>query len=164
MIDIKLLRQDPERFKRAAQNKRVNCDIDALVALDDRRRALQQEVDQLKFQQNEIGGQIALYKNPKSKWYQQALADGRTDAELKAEGQKLVEQTAELKNKAKDLEVEFKEVSDRFDAALLTAPQPPADEVPLGKDESENVEVRRIGEVRKLDFEPKDHVVLMTNL
>src|SRR6185436_3350600 len=125
MIDIKLIRQDPERFKRAAENKRIRCDIDGLVSLDDRRRALQQELDQLKYQQNEIGGQIALYKNPKSKWYQQALAEGRSDADLKAEGQKLVDQTAQMKAKAKDLETEFKEVSDRFDAALLTIPQPP---------------------------------------
>lgn len=71
MIDIKAIRQDPDRFKRAAVNKRVNCDVDALCALDDRRRALQQELDSLKHQQNEISGQIAHYKNPKSRWFQQ---------------------------------------------------------------------------------------------
>ena len=79
MIDIKLIHQDPERFKLAARHKRIACDIDAVCALDDRRRALQQELDALKHRQNETGGQIALYKNPKSKWYQQALAEGRTE-------------------------------------------------------------------------------------
>jgi len=164
MIDIKLIRQEPERFKEAARNKRITSDIDALCALDDRRRALQQEIDTLKYQQNEIGGQIGLYKNSKSKWYQQALAQGRTDAELQAEGQKLVEQTAQLKARTKELENEFREVLERYQAAMLTVPQPAAPEVPVGKDESENVELRRVGEVPRFAFEPKDHVALMTEL
>ena len=164
MIDIKLIRQDPQRFKDAARNKRVDCDIDALLAIDDRRRALQQELDGLKFQQNETGGQIALYKNPKSKWFQQALKEGRTEADLKAEGQKLVEQVAAIKEKVKGLDEEYRKVGEQFDAAMLTVAQPAAPEVPVGRDESENVEVRRVGEPRKFDFEPKDHVTLMTQL
>jgi len=164
MIDIKLIRQDPERFKQAATNKRIICDIDAVCALDDRRRTLQQELDQLKHQQNETGGQIALYKNPKSKWYQRALAEGQTDEALKAEGAKLVDQMAELKTRAKQLEDEFREVNEQFEAAMLTVPQPPADEVPLGADDTENTELRKVGDLPNFDFEPLDHVVLMTNL
>lgn len=164
MIDIKLIRQDPERFRRAAANKRVACDIDALCAVDDRRRALQQELDALKHQQNESSAQIAHYKNPKSKWFQQALAEGRPEAEIRAEGETLVAEVAALKNRAKELEAEFKQVCEQFDKAMLTVPQPPADEVPVGRDESENVEVRRIGEPPQFGFEPKDHVTLMTAL
>ena len=66
MIDIKIIRQDPQRFKQAAEHKRMSCDIDTLCSLDDRRRTLQQELDQLKHEQNETGGQIALYRNPKT--------------------------------------------------------------------------------------------------
>ena len=84
-------------------------DIDAVLAIDDRRRAAQQELDGLKYQQNVISGQIALYKNPKSKWYQQALAEGRSESELKAEGQKLVDQSAEMKER---LKVAQKETAD----------------------------------------------------
>ncbi|HOB75776.1 MAG TPA: serine--tRNA ligase [Phycisphaerae bacterium] len=164
MIDIKLIRQDPQRFKDAALAKRIHTDIDAICALDDRRRAIQRELDLLKHQQNEISGQIALYKNPKSKWYQQALASGRKEDELKAEGQKLIDQVAELKARTKDLDAAFKQVNDELTAALLTVPQPADPEVPVGKDESENVELRRVGEPPKFDFEPKDHVTLMTAL
>lgn len=164
MIDIKLIRQDPQRFKQAAADKRIHTDIDAICALDDRRRTIQQELDSLKHQQNEISGQIALYKNPKSKWFQQALAAGRSEAEIRAEGQQLIDQVAQLKSRAKELDAEFKQVSDELAAALLTVAQPADPEVPVGKDESENVEIRRVGEPPKFDFEPKDHVTLMTAL
>ncbi len=164
MIDIKLIRQDPQRFKQAAEQKRMACDIDALCELDDRRRALQLELDRLKHEQNETGGQIALYRNPKSKFYQQAISQGQTAEALTAQSQKLVEQMADLKEKAKGLENEFREVSEQFEAALLTVAQPAAPEVPLGKDDTENVEVRRVGNPPKVDFELLDHVALMTRL
>ena len=57
MIDIKLIRQDPERYTLAARNKRMTCDIDGICALDDQRKAAQHELDQLKHAQNETGGQ-----------------------------------------------------------------------------------------------------------
>jgi seryl-tRNA synthetase len=164
MIDIKLIRQDPERFKRASENKRIPCDIDGLCGLDDRRRGLQKELDDLKHQQNETGSQIALYKNAKSKFYQQALANGRSDAELKVEGQRLVEHMTEIKSQTRQLETEHREVSEQFEAMLLTVPQPPADEVPVGVDENDNVELRKMGKLPDFDFAPADHVTLMSRL
>lgn len=164
MIDIKAIRENPDRFKTAARNKRINCDIDAVCVLDDKRRSLQTEMDQIKHRQNEISDQIANYRNPKSKYFQQALASGRTQAELKAEADKLVGQVSEMKSRAKQLETEHRQACEQLDAALLTVAQPAADEVPIGKDDTENVEVRRVGEIPKLNFEPKDHVTLMTRL
>ncbi len=164
MIDIKLLRQDPDAFRRAAESKRIRCDIDAVLAVDDRRRAAQQELDQLKYRQNEIGGQIALYRNPKSKWYQQALAAGRSEAELREEGQRLVELSTQLKEQVRKLEDEFRLADEELDRALLTLPQLPSLDAPIGADASENVELRRVGEPRRFEFEPKDHVALMTQL
>jgi seryl-tRNA synthetase len=164
MIDIKVIRQDPERFKIAAKNKRMTCDIDGVCALDDRRRALQTELDQLKHRQNEAGERMAGYRNPKSKFFQQAVASGRSEVELKAEAEKLVAEVAELKSRAKQLDAEHRQVSDQLDAALLTVPQPAADEVPIGKDDTENVELRKVGQVPNFEFAPKDHVTLMTEL
>jgi Seryl-tRNA synthetase len=103
MIDIKLIRQDPERFKRGAQAKRIACDIDELLALDDRRRAAQTELDRLKHEQNETGAQIANYRNPRSKYFQAALASGRTEADLKAEADALVERMTAIKNRVREL-------------------------------------------------------------
>ena len=164
MIDIKLVRQDPQRYKDASRNKRVACDIDALCALDDRRRSLQKELDDLKHDQNETSAQIAYYKNPKSKWYQEQFAQGRSAAELAAEGQKLVDQVARMKARIKELEDQSRQVNEQFEAMMLTVPQPPADEVPIGPDESGNVELRKVGQPPQRDLTPKDHVALMTDL
>jgi len=163
MIDIRLIRQDPERFKRGAQAKRIACDIDELLALDDRRRAAQTELDRLKHEQNETGAQIANYRNPRSRYFQAALASGRTEADLKAEADALVERMTAIKNRVRELEEESRAVTERFEAAMLRVPQPPGDEVPIGRDETENVEIRRVGEVPKFDFAFKDHVTLMTD-
>ncbi len=164
MIDIKLIQQDRERYKAACRDKRVNCDVDALCALDDRRRAVQKELDDLKHSQNETSAQIAHYKNPKSKWFQEQIAQGRTAADLQAEGQKIVEQVAHIKARIKELEEEFRTVNEQFDAMILTVAQPPAPEVPIGPDESGNVEMRKVGEVPRFDFPFKDHVRLLTDL
>jgi len=164
MIDIKLIRDDPERFKQAAVNKRITCDIDGLCQLDERRRTLQKELDDLKRQQNETGGQIALYRNPKSKGYQKALAEGLTEDQLKAQAEDLVNRMSEIKARAKQMEDESRDVGERFDAAMLTIPQPPDEDVPIGEDDTQNVELRKVGQPPKFDFEGKDHVELMTSL
>ncbi|GMU23728.1 MAG: serine--tRNA ligase [Phycisphaerae bacterium] len=161
MIDIKLIRQDPQRFQRAADLKRMKTDIDAICALDDRRRTAQMELDALKHQQNEASTQIGNYRNPKSKWYQQQLANGRTVEELKAESQRLVDEVAQLKSRTKELETHFRDASIQLDALLLTVAQPPDEDVPIGKDESENVELRKAGAPPTFEFEPKDHVQLL---
>lgn len=162
MIDIRLIREDPQRFIEAARRKRIACDVEGLCTLDDRRRTLQTELDDLRHQQNEIGGQIANYRNPKSKYHKDAVAAGRSPEDLKSEADKLVEQTSELKSRIQELEQEQRELNDRFEAAMLTIPQPPADEVPVGEDDTQNVELRRVGEVPSFDFEPRDHVQLMS--
>jgi len=164
MIDIKLIQQDRERYKAACRDKRVHCDIDALCALDERRRAVQTEMDDLKHSQNETSAQIAHYKNPKSKWFQEQIAQGRTAADLQTEGQKIVEQVAHIKARIKELEEESRKVNEQFDAMILTVAQPPAPEVPIGPDESGNVEMRKVGEVPRFDFPFKDHVKLLTDL
>jgi seryl-tRNA synthetase len=164
MIDIKVIRENPDRFKEAARLKRITCDVDALCELDDRRRALQTELDQLRHLQNEAGSQIALYKNPKSRFFQDALASGRTAEELKAEGEAIIAEMGTLRERTKTLEAEHRGVNEQFEAALLTIPQPPAPEVPVGVDDTENAELRKVGEPPRFDFEPLDHVQLMNRL
>ena len=162
MIDLKLIRQDPERVKRAARDKRIDCDVDGLCSLDDRRRAVQQTLDGLKQEQNETGGQIAQYKNPKSQGYQRAQAEGMSPEQIRAEADGLVGQMADIKSRAKALETEAREIAEQLDEALLTVPQIPDEAAPIGPDESGNVELRQVGERPTFDFEPKDHVTLMT--
>ena len=164
MLDIKFIRENTDRVRRAIEVKRISCDLDRLLAVDARRRAIQQETDALRAKSNELSGQVGLYKNPKSKWFQQALASGRFEAELKAEGDRIAAESGRIKQRVRELEDEAKTVAVEFDALMLTVPQVPSAKTPVGADASGNVEVRRVGEVRKFDFEPKDHVVLGTSL
>ncbi|MFQ5430609.1 MAG: serine--tRNA ligase, partial [Phycisphaerae bacterium] len=150
----------PDRVRKACETKGIPCDLDRLLEVDRRRREIQQEADRCRRESKELSGQVGLYKNPKSRWYQAALAEGRSAEELKAEGDRIQAQSAALKQKIKSLEEEEKSIAETFEALMLTVPQVPSAKTPVGADESDNVEVRRVGEPRRFDFEPKDHVEL----
>ncbi len=160
MLDIKYIRQNVELIKQGAARKNIVCDVDRLCQLDDRRRAIQFELDRLKAEQNETGANIALYRNPKSDFFKRRIAEGATPEQLRAEADKLVEQMSVLKARGKELEDEQKRVLEEFNALMLTIPMPADDDVPVGPDASHNVELYRWGEPPTFDFEPRDHVQL----
>ena len=164
MLDIKLIREDVELVKQGAAAKRVACDVDRLIEVDRRRRELQVNLDKLREQVKESGQRIGLLRNPKSDWYKRAVAEGKTDAEIKAEADRVQAEMAAIKPKIKELEDSEEPILAEFDQLMLTIPQPADPDVPIGQDESENVELRKVGEVRRFDFEPKDHVALGTEL
>lgn len=160
MLDIKFIRDNVEKMRRTIAVKKSACDLDALIRIDDRRRQIQQDLDSVRNQINELSAQVGHYKNPKSKWYQEAIAKGWTPDRLKAEGDKLQAESAALKDRLKALEEEQRVNAEEFRAAMLTVPQVPSDKTPVGQSDADNVEVRRVGEPRKFDFEPLDHVEL----
>lgn len=164
MLDIKYIRENTEAVRKAIRDKGLSCDLDRLLAVDDRRRQIQQEADGLRGRSNELSGQVGLYKNPKSKWYQEAIANGMSPEAIKAEGDALQAESASIKQRIKELEDEERATAEEFRALMLTVPQVPSTKTPIGRDASGNVEVRRLGEPRKFDFEPKDHVQLGTSL
>lgn len=164
MLDIKYIRENTEAVRKAIRDKGLSCDLDRLLAVDDRRRQIQQEADGLRGRSNELSSQVGLYKNPKSKWYQEAIAKGMSPEAIKAEGDALQAESASIKQRIKELEDEERATAEEFRALMLTVPQVPSAKTPIGRDASGNVEVRRVGEPRKFDFEPKDHVQLGTAL
>lgn len=164
MLDINFIRENEPAIRRAIDVKGMACDLDRLLKVDRRRRTIQQDSDAERSKSKELSGQIGLYKNPKGKWYQKALAEGRSQEELRAEGDKLQSESAGVRDRIKALEEESKSVNDEFRALMLTVPQVPSEKTPLGKDESGNVEVRREGKPRAFDFQPKDHVELGKSL
>lgn len=164
MLDIKYIRENTEAVRKAIRDKGLSCDLDRLLAVDDRRRQIQQEADGLRGRSNELSSQVGLYKNPKSKWYQEAIAKGMSPEAIKAEGDALQTESASIKQRIKELEDEERATAEEFRALMLTVPQVPSAKTPIGRDASGNVEVRRVGEPRKFDFEPKDHVQLGTAL
>lgn len=164
MLDIKFIRENVEAVKAAAAAKRLSCDVDRLVEVDARRRELQLELDTLRTQVKESGQLVGLLRNAKSPGYQRAIQEGRSEAEIKAKADAVQSELAEIKPKIKSLEETEGPILQEFDELMLTIPQPADPEVPIGKDETQNVELRKVGEVRRFEFEPKDHVALGAEL
>lgn len=164
MLDIKFIRENTDLVRKAAKDKRVACDIDRLLEVDRRRRDIQIELDRLRERVKEDGQRVGMLRNAKSEWYRKALAEGKGEADIKAEATRVQEELTTLKPRIKELEESEGPVLTEFEQLMLTIPQPSDPEVPLGKDDTENVELRRVGEVRKFEFEPKDHVTLGTEL
>jgi len=140
MIDIKEIKENLERFKKAAKDKNIEVDIDRLIYLDNLLRDTKKKLQDIATQKNQIGKNI-----PK-------LSGIEKETELGW--------LSDLKKDEKFSEQWIKEHQPEFDALMQQVPQPADDDVPVGKDETENVEVKKAGQVRQFDFEPKDHLQL----
>ncbi len=164
MLDIKFIRENAELVKKGAADKHIDCDVDRLLEVDARRRELQRQLDQLRQQTNEMGTQVAVYRS--HNWLQKLVESdqGITEEEAKRQADKdarqLQEQLSEIKCRIKELEQAESEVLPEFQRLMDLVPQPPDPEVPYGRDETEGVEIRKWGEIRRLAFQPKDHVQL----
>jgi seryl-tRNA synthetase len=140
VLDIKLIRQDPERVKAGAAKKRMECDVDRILELDAEWRELGQEVDGLRSEQKQAGkriGDAAPEDRP-------ALAAAQKD----------------LKERLKSAEGRYGELEAEIRRLMLLVPNLPADEVPDGADDGDNVELRTWGTPRAFDFEVRDHVAI----
>ena len=144
MIDIKQIRENPQRFKKAAKDKNIEVDIDRLLKVDAELSAARQRLQDIATEKNRIGKSI-----PKSNGQQKQGA---------------LAQLAKLKADEPQFEEKVRQLQPEFDALMLLVAQPADDDVPLGKDDTENVELRRGGQVRQFDFKPKDHVQLGVDL
>jgi seryl-tRNA synthetase len=154
MIDLKDVRENPDRYRQAARLKRIDVDIDRLLELEERRRTLDAKRQQLTAEKNAIGKQIGqLAGRIKS-----APADQK--APLQEEMARLQARPTELKRDEQALADEIATLEPQIEEILLRGVQPADPEVPVGKDDTENVEVKRWGSVRTFDFEPKDHIAL----
>ena len=139
MLDIKLIRTETEKVKKALARRKEVVDIDALLALDTTRREQLFEVEQLKSKQNEVSKQIPALKK-----------EGKDVAPIFAEMKQLSEQIKEIDEKVRELD-------EKIQTIMYTIPNLPNDEVPDGDTDEDNVEVRRFSEPTKFDFEPKAH-------
>jgi len=140
MIDIKQIREEPEKFKKAAKDKHFEVDIDKLLEIDTQLREGKSELQEFTTEINKLGKSVPN------------LSD--------KEKRNVISRLTELKQKASTLDEKLKGLQPEFDELMLLVAQPTDDDVPIGKDDTENVEIRREGEVRQFDFEPKDHVQL----
>lgn len=140
MIDIKQIRENPERFKKAAKDKNFDVDIDHLLDIDTALLNNKNKLQDISTDKNRIGKSIPTL-----------MGDDKESA---------LSQLSELKRKEVEFEERIKELQPEFDELMQHVAQPADDDVPIGKDDTENAEIRREGEIRKFDFKPKDHVQL----
>ena len=140
MIDIIQIRENPQKFKDACTAKKFAADIDKLVEVDSALKTVKQKLQDISTDKNRIGKSI-----PK------LSAD---------EKQSALSQLSQLKLDEAKYSNELGQLQPQFDEIMQQVPQPADDDVPLGKDDTENTEIRKEGEIRQFDFEPKDHVQL----
>lgn len=141
MIDLKDLREHPEKYQLGAARKNVTVDVEALLSAEAGRLAAQQEYEALRAQQNAASQTIGKLKDPEEK-------------------KTAVARVGELKSKVHEAEERAKAAEATVTPLLLMIPQPPDDDVPVGKDASENVVVRHWGQPKQFDFKPLDHLTL----
>ena len=142
MLDIRILRQDLDAVVTALARRGFDFERERFEALEARRKGLQVRTQEL---QNE--------RNTRSKAIGQAKARGEDIAPLKAA-------VGELGEELKAREQELQQLQSELEDLLLQVPNLPHEHVPVGPDETANVEVRRVGEPAMPDFEPRDHVDL----
>lgn len=146
MLDVKLLRENPEKIALMLAPRGYVLDVEALKALETQRKAIQVKTETL---QNE--------RNTSSKAIGQAKAKGESIDVL-------LEQVQSLGNKLAASEKELDEIQAKLQAIYDGIPNIPDNSVPKGAGEEDNVELRRWGTPKQFDFEPKDHVALGSRL
>ncbi|MDT2797883.1 serine--tRNA ligase [Enterococcus cecorum] len=147
MLDIKMIRQNVAMVKEKLATRNVDeAKINEFVALDEKRRAELVKVEELKKLRNNVSGEIAQLKRNKEN------ADDKI-AQMKKVGEEI-----------KALDEQIAKIDEELTAIATTLPNLPHESTPIGKDEDDNVEVRRHGSVRAFDFEPKPHWEIAENL
>ncbi len=139
MLDIKFVRKNPELVAKNIENRGAAQDLDDFLKLEQQRRELTQRVQDLKTRRNQASQEVALAKR-----------EGRDPAPA-------MEGLSELSDKIKELDGELKGLDRQVHEWLLSVPNIPAQDVPVGSDEDDNQVVRTRGEKPVMDFQPREH-------
>ena len=140
MIDAADLRKRPDAYKDAVKKKRLKVSVDEWLKLDVLRRDLLKLVEEMRAEKNSVSKKVPTMKG--------------------AEKETAVKEMKALSEKMRRNEEELAATEARWQDLLLHMPGIPLAKVPVGKDDTENVEIRKVGEPTRFDFEPKDHVTL----
>ncbi|MCK5080571.1 MAG: serine--tRNA ligase, partial [Candidatus Moranbacteria bacterium] len=138
MLDIKFIRENTKAIAKAAKNKNIDLDLDRLLEIDKKRRALTTELEEVRAKRNELA---------------KTNQAGRPSDEKIEAGKKLKEEAAKIEEQLKKINVEYNEL-------MVLVPTITAEDAPIGKDEAENIEIEKEGEPTKFDFKLKDHLQL----
>jgi seryl-tRNA synthetase len=151
MIDVQLIRDHPEQVKAEIQKLQAEAPIDEIVALDERRRELLTQAEELRAQRNQASKEMGPLQRRIRR------AQGEEKDRLEAEFERTRREMSAVGDQIAAFDQEIREVEERLDQAMLEVPNLPDPSVPVGVDESENVLVRQEGTLPRFDFEPLPH-------
>ena len=146
MLDLKLLKDNPQVIEDMLKRRKLDFPIKELIALDKRRRELISEIQGINHNKNILAHSIAAKKKTKEKIAQE------------------LEEMNVIRNKIVSLDVEKSTVDSKFRHLIMLLPNIIHESVPFGYDETDNLVVKQQGTIKKFDFKPKDHVDIATNL
>ena len=146
MLDLAFIREHPDLVKDVARRRKTAVDVDELLAVDSNLRAVRRQAEDLRAEQNRLS---------------QAIRDAGADKDAR---EAAIARGREAAAQLKELEPHERELDGRLKALLLLTPNIPDASVPEGESEEDNVEIKRVGQPRAFDFEPLDHVALLTGL
>jgi len=139
MLDIKAIRSNPEEIKRKLRRRGQEFRIDDILKLDEQKRQVLYEVEELKSKKNKVSEEVAKLKKAK----QDAAA--------------MVLEMREVSEKIKNMDEEVRVLDQEVTDILMTIPNTPYEGIPDGKSDADNLEIRRHGEPTKFEYEPKAH-------
>ena len=145
MLDIKFIRNHPDKVKESCKQKHIKVDVDLLLEVDKKRRQTLQALEDMLAQKNQASKIISRTKDEKEK-------------------RKLILEMRELDENSDRLTKVLKESEGEFNNLMLQIPNLPFDDVPVGKDGKENIVLKKWGEPTKFDFQPKNYLELAENL
>ncbi len=139
MLDARFVRENSDTVKKSLKNRNYTLNLDEFLKIEEQKRSLLRESEELRNKRNVVSEEI-----------------GRLRAR-KQDASKLIEEMKRVSDRIKELDDKFRTLEANTDDFLLNVPNIPHESVPLGKDETENVEVKKWGEPRQFDFVPMNH-------
>lgn len=140
MLDIKFIRENLALIEKTCEQKHCKVDLKRLVEVDDERKNLIQKSEELKAKKNEVSKNVATLKGE--------------------EREKILAEMKEVSTQEKELDARLSIIKEEFTSLMLRVPAPVSEKTPVGKDDTENVEMYTWGELPKFDFTPLDHIEL----
>jgi seryl-tRNA synthetase len=145
MLDIKFIRENPDKVKEGCKAKQAKVDLDRLLEVDKKRRETLQALEDIRAQKNKASKEIQKARDKKEK-------------------EKIILKMRELDKNNDRLDENLKELEKDFNNLMLQIPNLPLEEVPAGKDEKDNLVLREEGEKTKFEFKPEDYLKIAENL
>jgi seryl-tRNA synthetase len=145
MLDIKFIRENPDKVKEACKKKKIDFDVDNLLKLDAQRRELIMAIENKSAMKNQANKRIQ-------------------EAKTKEEREMVIAQMRELDRNSDNEEDEYKKVNEEFERLMLLVPNVPDESVPLGNSDADNLEIKKWGKIPQFNFEIKDHIQLAKDL